>query len=91
MTFVPDIQPDQQGRNVFENARCFKLSAIQGSNAGNLCSELANHSIRFWNVPTNDHVAFDSGVTVQHFGGSIVKRGDHRGAFRNEFSGGLSG
>ena len=91
MTFVPDIQADEESGDVFKNTRSFQLPTVQGTNAGNLGGELANDSIGFWNIPTDDYVTFDLGVPVQYFSGGVVERGHNRRALGNKFSGFLGG
>src|ERR1039458_8759342 len=42
MAFVPDVQADQQGCDLLQDARVLQFAAIEGADSGNLCGQDAH-------------------------------------------------
>src|ERR1700747_2672038 len=91
MTLVPDIQADEQRRNLLENARVFQLSAINSSNPGNLRAESTRNLGRIGIVAADDDVAVEIFVSVEKLSRQIVKRSRHAHALGHKFGGLLRG
>ena len=74
MNFVSDIQPDQQRRHRFNDARILKLAAIDGTNSWNLRREFAGNLLGFFVVAANEYIAFDCRLAFEQGSAEIVKR-----------------
>jgi hypothetical protein len=91
MALVTDIQPDQQGGDLLNDAGIFQFSAINATHARNLGGEIAGQSARVGIVAADNHVAIERRFSVQEIGGKIVKGRNHTHLFGYEFGGLLRG
>ncbi len=62
MALIADGKADQQGGDLFEDARVFQFAAVESANAGNFCRELTDGFGRGRIVTANDDVAIDRAV-----------------------------
>jgi hypothetical protein len=65
MSFVSNIQADQQCCDRFDNARVFQPATIKGPHAGDFPSQFARELTRLGVVTTDDNVAIERIVAIQ--------------------------
>src|ERR1700722_9394729 len=87
VAFVADIEADEQGGDLLDNARIFQFAAVDGADAGNFCGEIAGELSGVGIVATDNDVAVERIVSVEQFGGDVVKCGDHAHTFGDKFGG----
>src|SRR5271157_2595287 len=76
MSFVPDVEPDQQRGDLLDKARVLKLAAIDRSHARDLCREFHRDLRGVRIVAAYDHVAIHViiAVAVEHFRRKALER-----------------
>ena len=77
MAFVPDVESDENGRDLLNNAGVLKSSSIQSANSGNFSRQFANPPSSIFVIAANDHVTIDRAALMEQVGSQVVKRGDH--------------
>ena len=87
---MADVESNKQRGDLLHDAGILEFAAIERAHSRNLCRQLANRLGRTLVITANDDVTFDRTVAVHHIGRAILKRSDHRYAFRNKFCGLLS-
>jgi len=87
VSFVANVQPDEQRCDLFQNPRGFQFSTIQRADARNSSSQCSHDPARLRIVAAHNHIAIDRSVGVQHFRANILKSGNHRDPGRNQFGG----
>ena len=65
VTFMADVQADQQGGDVLQDARILQFAAIDGADAGNSTCHRTNGLDGIRVVAANDHIAIHRAVFVQ--------------------------
>src|SRR6266699_2088245 len=67
VTLEPDIEADEQSRNLLDDARVLQLAAVDRTDSWNFASELADSSSGLLIIAAHDHVAIDRGIPFQEF------------------------
>ena len=81
--FVADIERDEQGGDLLEDASVFQMAAIEGADAGDFFREAARDLVGPIIIAADNHVGVEVGFSVKKFSGNILKSGDHRCSFQN--------
>ncbi len=81
MAFVADVKPDQEGRNLLENARVFQLAAIDRAHARKLRSQATRYFIRIWVIAADDDIAVERFISIQQLSRKVVKSSCYAHAF----------
>ncbi len=77
MAFESNVEPNQQGGDLLQDARIFQLAAVDGAHAGDFRGQ-RSHRLQGGRVITaDDHVAVDDRITIQHVRGGVVERRHH--------------
>lgn len=82
---MADVQADEQGGDLFDDAGVLKFAAIDGAQAGNFTDETAHTFGCFFVIAAHDHVALDRMLEFQEFGLDIVECGDNGHALWHQF------
>ena len=91
MTFVADVQSNQECRDLFDDVGVFELPAIDGSQSRNLAGQFTHELSGVGIIAADDHIALDRIIAVHDIGGAILKRCDHGYTFGDQFGALLSG
>jgi len=84
MTFVADVQADEHGRDLLDDAGVLQLASIDRADARNLTRESPNLSASALIVTTNDDIALDRILALQKFRRYIVERRNHSNTLGHE-------
>src|SRR3954470_12408820 len=85
MAFVSDVESDENGRDLLNNAGILKSSAVQSANSGNFARQFANPLSSVLVIAADDYVTIDWAILLEKVSGQIMKRCDHDHTFRHEF------
>src|SRR5580658_4389089 len=91
VALVADVHTDEQGSDLLDDAGVLQWTAINGADAGNFSRQFAGELRGIGIVAADDYVAVHGSVSVEHFGGNVVKGGDHAHFLGHKFGGLLSG
>src|SRR5208337_2907573 len=91
VAFVADVQSDEQGGDLLDDAGIFQSPAVQGTNTGNLGGQVAGELSRVRIVTADDDVAIERQVSPKQLCGKIVKGGDHADLLGHDLVGLLGG
>src|ERR1700674_1181806 len=83
--FVPDVETDQQRRDLLDNARVLKLATINRSHARDLRREFHRNLRGIGIIAAYDDVAIHIFIAVEHVRRNVVERRRDRNALRNQF------
>jgi len=65
MSFVADVQTDQQRRDLFNDARVFQLAAIHGTHSRNLRCQFAGELCRVRIITADNDVTFERIIAIE--------------------------
>src|SRR6267378_4094033 len=85
VSFMPDVEPDQQGRDLLDDACILQFAAVNRADARDLCCEFHGDLGCRGIIAAHDHIAVHVLVPVQNIRGYIVKGPDDRYSLRYEF------
>jgi len=91
MPFMANIESDEQGGDLLDNAGILKLSAIKRTQARDFCRQFRDRLNCILVVAADDYVAFDWAISVHHVGRTVLKSGYYGHTLGDEFGGLLSG
>ena len=91
VAFVSDVEADQERGDLLEMRAFSSLPPSMARTPGILAARVAHFLSGIGIVAADDHVAVDWRIRIQQFSGDVVKCGDHRDSFGNEFGGLLRG
>jgi len=74
---VPDIEADQEGGDLLQNAGVFQLAAIDSAHAGNFCRQRSYGLSGGGVITTDNDVSVDRSVAVQNIRRGIVEGSYH--------------
>src|ERR1700688_2803544 len=86
MALVTDVQPNEHGRDLLDDAGILQLSAVEGANSRNFARQFADALSTFFIIAANDHIAINRTTLLQKVRGQIVKRRNYCDPFGNKFS-----
>src|SRR3954464_1197544 len=85
MAFVSDVESDENGRDLLNNAGILKSSAVESAYTGNFTGQVANAFARVFVIAADDYVTIDWAILLEKVSGQIMKRCNHDHTFRHEF------
>src|SRR5258708_7539896 len=83
--FVPDIETDQQRRDLFDDACVLQLPTINRSHASDLRREFHRNLRGIRIIAAYDHVAIDIFIAVEHVRRDILESRRNRNTLRDQF------
>jgi len=87
MSFMADVQTDQQCRDLFDDAHVFQLAAINGTHSRNLCCQFAGELCRVGIITADNDITIDRIIAIEQVRREIVKRRDHADSLGNQLRG----
>ena len=82
---MPDVQADQNRRDLLNDAGIFQLAAVDGADAGNLGGKFARQLRRIGIVTADNDIAVERYVSVEQISREIMKCGNDADFFRHHF------
>jgi hypothetical protein len=85
MALVPNVEADQQSRDLLYDAGVFQFAAIDGADSWNLCRKLSRELRGIGIIAAYNDVTIKWGISVQQICGQIVECRDHAHSLGHEF------
>src|ERR1019366_5799595 len=73
MTFVADVESNQERSNLLDDPRVFKLASIHGANTRDFYGESANFLASLCIVAANNHVTVHGAFGIEQFGRNVLE------------------